>query len=97
VSQSLRNELLKRAAPAQNPETIDPDTMLQASSVAGRYDISARTLDRWILKPNFGFPQPAMKTLDITGRVSARFWRLGDLIAWERAQRADCAASTNHS
>jgi hypothetical protein len=37
-----------------------------------------------------------MKTMDITGRVSARFWRLGDLIDWETAQRADCAANHNH-
>jgi hypothetical protein len=87
VSQSLRSDLLKRAAPSRNPEIIDdPDRMIQASSVAARYDISVRTLDRWLLKPHLAFPPPVMKTKDVTGRVSARFWRLGQLVEWERLQ-----------
>jgi predicted DNA-binding transcriptional regulator AlpA len=85
VSQSLRQDLLKRA-PARNPETIDPDRKIQASSVAARYDISVRTLDRWLQKPHLDFPKPVMLMHDVAGRVSARFWRIGDLIEWELAQ-----------
>ena len=59
---------------------------MQASSVAARYDISVRTLDRWLRKPHLEFPQPVMLMHDVAGRVSSRFWRLGDLIAWERSQ-----------
>ena len=71
--------------------TIDPDCMIQSSSVAARYDISVRTLDRWLSAPHRAFPPPAMKTRDITGRVSGRFWRLGDLLEWERQQAAAAA------
>jgi hypothetical protein len=84
VSQSLRQDLLKRTH-ARNPETIDPQHMIQARGVAVRYDICVRTLDRWLLKPRLDFPKPAMLMHDIAGRVSARFWRLGDLLEWERA------------
>jgi predicted DNA-binding transcriptional regulator AlpA len=76
----------------RNPETIDPDRMIQASSVAARYDISVRTLDRWIKKPHLNFPKPVLLMHDIAGRVSSRLWRLGDLIGWERAQAARNAA-----
>lgn len=74
--------------PPHNPETVDldPERRMQASSVAARYDISVRTLDRWLRKPHLEFPQPVMLMHDVAGRVSSRFWRLGDLIAWERSQ-----------
>ena len=62
------------------------ERMIQASRVAARYDISVRTLDRWIQKPHLDFPKPTMLIHDIAGRVSSRLWRLGDLIVWERAQ-----------
>jgi hypothetical protein len=62
------------------------DQMVQTRSVAMRYDVSTRTIDRWLLKPNLAFPKPVMVTKDVTGRVAARFWRLGDLIAWELTQ-----------
>lgn len=77
--------------PPRNPEIIDPDRMIQASSVAARYDISVRTLDRWLQKPHLNFPKPVMLIHDIAGRVSARLWRLGDLIGWERAKAAQHA------
>jgi hypothetical protein len=96
VSASLRDDLLKRTAPSRDRDTIDPDRMIQASRVAARYDISVRTLDRWLQAPHRAFPPPTMKTRDITGRVASRFWRLGDLVAWETAQGANCAASHNH-
>jgi hypothetical protein len=73
-------------APARNFESIDPDHMIQARAVARRYSISVRTLDRWLHKPHLKFPQPTMVTRDATGRVANRYWRLGDLIAWERTQ-----------
>ena len=72
--------------PPRDTEIIDPDRMIQASSVAARYDISVRTLDRWLQKPHLGFPPPVMVTRDIAGRVSSRFWRPSHLVAWERAQ-----------
>jgi predicted DNA-binding transcriptional regulator AlpA len=87
VSESLRQD----RAPARNPETVDLDRMIQARGVAARYDISVRTIDRWLQKPHLAFPQPVMVTRDIAGRVSARFWRLGELIAWERAQAVNRA------
>jgi hypothetical protein len=94
VPASLRDN---RTAPSRDPDTIDPDhRMIQASSVAARYDISVRTLDRWLQAPHRAFPPPTMKTRDITGRVASRFWRLGDLVAWEKAQGANCAASHNN-
>jgi hypothetical protein len=64
------------------------DSLLKASSVARRFDISVRTLDRWLLAPHRVFPAPVMFTRDCSGRVSGRFWRLSDLIAWEQAQAA---------
>jgi hypothetical protein len=71
----------------RNPGS-DLDKLLKASSVARRFDISVRTLDRWLLAPHRDFPAPVMFTHDVAGRVSSRFWRLGDLISWERAQAA---------
>jgi hypothetical protein len=85
VSQSLRHDLAKRDPALLNPQN-DPDRMVQASGVAARYDITVRTLDRWLQKPHIDFPKPVMLMHDIAGRVSARFWRLGDLVEWERAQ-----------
>jgi predicted DNA-binding transcriptional regulator AlpA len=65
----------------------DPsERMMQARGVARRYAISVRTLDRWLLTPHIDFPKPVMLMHNVAGRVSARFWRLGDLIVWEREQ-----------
>ena len=90
MSASLRQDLLTSA---RNPEAVDLDHMVQARGVAARYDISVRTLDRWLLKPHLAFPPPAMTTRDIAGRISARFWRLRDLVAWERRQAVNHAQS----
>lgn len=76
---------------ARNPE--DLDHMIQARGVATRYDISVRTLDRWLQKPHLSFPAPVMFVRDITGRVCGRLWRLGDLVAWERRQAVNHAHS----
>ncbi len=80
---------------SRNSET-DLDKLLKASSVARRFDISVRSLDRWLLAPHRAFPKPVLFTHDVAGRVSSRFWRLGDLVAWETAQGANCAASHNN-
>jgi hypothetical protein len=70
----------------------DLDRLLKASSVARRFDISVRTLDRWVIARHRAFPTPVMFTKDCSGRVSSRFWRLGDLIEWERTQAAKQAS-----
>jgi hypothetical protein len=72
--------------PSLRNSGTDLDKLLKASSVARRLDISVRTLDRWLLAPHRKFPTPVMFTRDCSGRVSTRFWRLGDLIQWERSQ-----------
>jgi hypothetical protein len=81
VSQSLRHNDFERRAPA-------PDRMVQASGVADRYSITVRTLDRWLQKPALDFPKPVLLMHDVTGRVSMRLWRAGDLVEWERAHAA---------
>jgi predicted DNA-binding transcriptional regulator AlpA len=55
---------------AQPASTANSDTMMQARAVAKRYDISVRTLDRWLQKPHLAFPKPVMVTRDIAGRES---------------------------
>lgn len=66
----------------------DPDRKLTARSVARRLDVSTRTIDRWLGQPHTGFPPPNMRTFDASGRVANRYWRLGDLVEWERIQAA---------
>jgi predicted DNA-binding transcriptional regulator AlpA len=82
---------LEMRAPARNFESIDPDQMIQARAVARHYSISVRTLDRWLHKSHLKFPPPVMVTKDVTGRVANRYWRIGDLIAWERTQAVNHA------
>jgi hypothetical protein len=80
--------------PASAPcNSADPshNQLIQARGVADRYQISVRTLDRWLTKTHLAFPGPVMVTHDVTGRVCARFWRLGDLVEWERQQAAKIA------
>jgi hypothetical protein len=58
----------------------DDDQMVGTETVRARYgDRCARTIDRWIIDREMGFPKPTM----IKKR---RFWRLGDLRQWERRQ-----------
>ena len=78
----------------RDSESIDLDKKLQARSVARRYDISVRTLDRWLLKESLRFPRPAILIHDATGRVCSRLWNLRDLIAWERGQATKSAQSS---
>jgi hypothetical protein len=85
---------LRSRNPELDREPVDQsDHMIQARSVADRYNISVRTLDRWLQRPHLVFPKPAVVTRDVAGHVSRRFWRIGDLVAWERRQAALCAKS----
>lgn len=52
---------------------------LSARRVLDRYGVSDMTLYRWLHDKKMQFPQPCY-----FGRL--RFWRLGDLENWERAQ-----------
>ncbi len=73
-------------AHACDSQSTDHDRKLTARSVANRFDVSVRTIDRWLTLPHMRFPQPNMRTFDGNGRVANRYWRLGDLIEWERIQ-----------
>ncbi|MGO8839717.1 MAG: DNA-binding protein [Methyloceanibacter sp.] len=54
---------------------------LPAKIVRIRYGVCGRTLARWEENPKLGFPQPI--------RINKnRFWRLEDLVNWERARAA---------
>jgi hypothetical protein len=79
----MSSVMLDVRAPARHSDSADPDQMILTRAVATRYGISVRTLDRWLVKP-IAFAGPTMVTKDIIGRVANRYWRLGDLIAWER-------------
>jgi hypothetical protein len=60
---------------------------LPAPKVCRRYDITPRTLDRWLEREALNFPRP----LVINRR---RYWPLDSLIAWELAQAANAAGAT---
>ena len=54
------------------------DGWLPARRVWERYGVTDMTLWRWLRNERIGFPQPTY-----FGRF--RYWRLRDLLAWERA------------
>ncbi len=58
-----------------------------AADVQARYKISHMTLWRWQNDPEIQFPRP----MKIRKR---RFWRLGDLVAFDARQRAKDAEAT---
>jgi hypothetical protein len=59
----------------------DTGSLIPARKVQGRYDIADRTLDRWLESQTLNFPRPVV----INKR---RYWRLGELVAWERTRAA---------
>jgi hypothetical protein len=80
----------KRALEVTHMDRIDPgitenssDTgpLLPARKVQERYDIADRTLDRWLESKTLNFPRAVV----INKR---RYWRIRDLVAWERARVA---------
>jgi hypothetical protein len=83
------------SAPALNHHYTDSDQKLTTRSVARRYDVSVRTIDRWLGQAHMAFPKPTMATRDITGRVANRYWRLSDLITWEQRQAVSSADLRN--
>jgi hypothetical protein len=62
---------------------IEPGGYLAAKRVQERYDITDRTLDRWLNNPEIDFPRPMV----VNGR---RYFRETELVAWER-KRATAA------
>jgi predicted DNA-binding transcriptional regulator AlpA len=57
----------------------DNGSLLPARKVQERYDIADRTLDRWLESKALNFPRPVI----INKR---RYWRIGELVAWERSR-----------
>jgi|SRR5215831_6447443 len=62
------------------------DIFLTRRHQAKRYNVSARTIDRWSDDPNLALPAE----IDIAGR---RYRKLSDLEIWERARAAVAAAN----
>jgi predicted DNA-binding transcriptional regulator AlpA len=54
---------------------------LPSRAVRERYQVTNRTLDRWILNEKLGFPKPIM----INGR---RYWDEAEIVEWERSRAA---------
>ena len=59
------------------------DSHLDSVAVAERYKISRRSIANWMKNERMGFPKPFL-------RINRRFyWKLSDLLEWERARGAD--------
>jgi predicted DNA-binding transcriptional regulator AlpA len=65
-------------------DTTDDDRFLPAAQVFARYGVSSMSVYRWLRNPKLGFPKPVY-----IGRY--RFWRLSDLVAWERNRATEAA------
>jgi len=65
---------------------IDEPYMLSARTVARRYNVTIRSIDRWLVN-HIKFPQPDLITRDAAGRTAGRFWRLDTLLAWEETYK----------
>ena len=57
----------------------DSDVYLPASKVKERYGRSDMSLHRWLRDESMNFPKPIYFN-------RYRFWRLADLLAWERTR-----------
>jgi hypothetical protein len=64
-------------------------SMIPAVAVRARYKISNMTLCRWLRREGLEFPKP----VSVNGR---RFWRLDDLVNWEKARPAWSARRAPH-
>lgn len=62
------------------------DEYLPARRVWERYGVTPMSLHRWVRDPKRAFPEPLY-----IGRF--RYWRLADLIAWERKLAASGRAT----
>jgi hypothetical protein len=76
------------SAPAlQIPDdTPDSDRLISSRTVARYFDVSIRTVDRYLQRPDLGFPQPAMIIPDAKGRPARRLWKVSDVLKWQRAR-----------
>jgi hypothetical protein len=67
----------------------DNEEWFGTRQVRARYNhVCTRTIDRWIINPNLGFPQPTL----INGR---RFWRIQELRRWESERLQSSLANRN--
>jgi hypothetical protein len=65
-------------------QTNDRGPYHPAKKVCARYEITDRTLDRWLADPAMNFPRP----LIINKR---RYFSDSELVAWERKRAANAA------
>jgi predicted DNA-binding transcriptional regulator AlpA len=66
--------------------STDEDAYLPAKTVRARYSVSFMSIHRWLHDPELNFPKPIY-----IGRY--RYWRLRDLVAWERGRAASREAA----
>lgn len=60
-------------------DTDEDEKFLPARLVLDRYSISEMSLWRWLHDPEMQFPEPVY-----LGRF--RYWKLSDLLTWERSR-----------
>ncbi len=68
--------------------TGSAERFLPARRVWERYGVTSMTLWRWLKDADLKFPQPMR-----IGRL--RYWRLSDLVAWERSRSGKSVAESN--
>jgi predicted DNA-binding transcriptional regulator AlpA len=64
------------------------EQFLPARQVWERYGVTSMCLWRWLKDADLKFPQPMR-----IGRL--RYWRLSDLVAWERSRSDKSVAESN--
>ena len=69
--------LMNSAAQLEQPTITS--RLMNSAAVRARYDVSGRSLDRWINDAQLGFPKPIMIN-------SRRYWYEAELLAWERTR-----------
>jgi predicted DNA-binding transcriptional regulator AlpA len=65
-------------------DTGKDETWLTGPQIARRFGISSMSLWRWLNDPKLAFPRP-------TQIRERNYWRLGDIVAWERRAAASTA------
>ena len=68
--------------------TDTAEQFLPARQVWERYGVTSMTLWRWLRDPDLRFPRPMR-----IGRF--RYWRLSDLVAWERSRCGKSVSEIN--
>lgn len=81
LSTSARIEtLITGRPPAPAPSFEEGDRRVPAVRVAAFHGITLRSLNRWLADSRLAYPRPTV----INGR---RYWKAGDIIAWDRARQ----------